>query len=147
MDDSEGDYEKGKRLYKLRCLHCHTINTTAEKQGPTLNGIMGRTSGTLPGYTYSDANKNKSIFILAARSVSVDDSARTVAKYRSRPWLIKFCYLNDNVVWTRETMDEYLKNPKKFMPGTKMIYNGLKKAEDRADLIKYIEVESAKPIQ
>ncbi|KIH59028.1 hypothetical protein ANCDUO_10754 [Ancylostoma duodenale] len=49
------------------------------------------------------------------------------------------------VVWSRETLFEYLENPKKYMPGTKMVFAGLKKAEDRADLIKYMEVEGAKP--
>ena len=72
---NEGDYEKGKRvslktfqmlevkgrpqIFKLRCSHCHVIDTTAPKMGPSLNGIMGRTSGTMPGYKYSEANKNK----------------------------------------------------------------------------------------
>lgn len=44
------------------------------------------------------------------------------------------------VVWTRETLFEYLLNPKKYIPGTKMVFAGLKKADERADLIKYIEV-------
>lgn len=48
------------------------------------------------------------------------------------------------VVWSRETLFEYLENPKKFMPGTKMVFPGMKKANERADLIKYMEVECAK---
>ena len=43
------------------------------------------------------------------------------------------------VVWSREILDEYLENPKKFMPGTKMAFAGLKKAQDRADIIAYME--------
>ena len=43
------------------------------------------------------------------------------------------------VVWTREVLDVYLENPKKFMPGTKMAFAGLKKAQDRADIIAYLE--------
>lgn len=50
------------------------------------------------------------------------------------------------VIWTRETLFEYLLNPKKYIPGTKMVFAGLKKPEERADLIKYLEVESAKPL-
>ena len=42
------------------------------------------------------------------------------------------------VVWTREVLDIYLENPKKFMPGTKMAFAGLKKDKDRADLIDYL---------
>ena len=42
-------------------------------------------------------------------------------------------------IWTTEALDEYLENPKKYMPGTKMAFAGLKKAQDRADIIAYME--------
>ena len=45
-------------------------------------------------------------------------------------------------VWTEETLNAFLENPKKFMPGTKMSFAGLKKPEDRADLIAYLKSES-----
>lgn len=48
------------------------------------------------------------------------------------------------MIWTRETLFEYLLNPKKYIPGTKMVFAGLKKVDERADLIKYIEEESPK---
>ena len=43
------------------------------------------------------------------------------------------------VTWTPEVLDVYLENPKKFMPGTKMAFAGLKKAQERADIIAYLE--------
>ena len=41
--------------------------------------------------------------------------------------------------WTPENLDQFLTNPKAFVPGTKMSFAGLKKIEDRADLIAYLQ--------
>jgi len=48
------------------------------------------------------------------------------------------CYCAD-IIWSKETLFEYLLNPKKYIPGTKMVFAGLKKETDRADLIAYLE--------
>ncbi|MEJ2000433.1 MAG: cytochrome c family protein [Maritimibacter sp.] len=40
--------------------------------------------------------------------------------------------------WTPELLDEWLTKPKDFAPGTKMTFAGLKKIEDRANLIAYL---------
>jgi len=47
-----------------------------------------------------------------------------------------------DIIWSRETLFDYLENPKKYIPGTKMVFAGLKKESDRADLIAYLEQES-----
>ena len=44
------------------------------------------------------------------------------------------------VIWGRETLWEYLHSPKAYIPGTRMVFNGLKKEVDRADLISYLEI-------
>ena len=41
-------------------------------------------------------------------------------------------------VWSPEHLYAFLENPKGFAPGTKMAFAGLKKSEDRADLIAYL---------
>ncbi|KAJ7295675.1 hypothetical protein O6H91_13G027300 [Diphasiastrum complanatum] len=46
---------------------------------------------------------------------------------------------NKAVVWGEETLYEYLLNPKKFIQGTKMVFPGLKKPQERADLIAYLK--------
>lgn len=47
--------------------------------------------------------------------------------------------LNRGIVWDAETLNTYLHNPKKFIPGTKMIFPGLKKKVERQNLIAYLE--------
>ena len=42
-------------------------------------------------------------------------------------------------VWTPEAIASFIENPKGYMPGTKMAYAGLPKAEDRANLVAYLE--------
>ena len=42
-------------------------------------------------------------------------------------------------IWTVEALNQFLWNPKKAIPGTKMGYAGMKKPEDRAALIKWLE--------
>lgn len=41
--------------------------------------------------------------------------------------------------WDEESLNEFLWSPKTFAPGTKMTFAGLKKPEDRAALIKWLE--------
>mmetsp|Transcript_11161 Transcript_11161/g.28173 ORF Transcript_11161/g.28173 Transcript_11161/m.28173 type:complete len:113 (-) Transcript_11161:143-481(-) len=47
------------------------------------------------------------------------------------------------VVWSDETLYDYLLNPKKYIPGTKMVFAGLKKPQERADLIAYLKSSTA----
>jgi len=42
-------------------------------------------------------------------------------------------------VWTPEHLNGFLENPKGYAPGTKMSFAGLKKVEDRADLIAWLD--------
>ncbi|WP_299819138.1 cytochrome c family protein [uncultured Jannaschia sp.] len=44
----------------------------------------------------------------------------------------------NGMAWTPEELDAYLLNPKSHVPGTKMAFPGLRKDEDRADVIAYL---------
>ncbi|NXL56934.1 CYC1 protein, partial [Chordeiles acutipennis] len=43
------------------------------------------------------------------------------------------------VAWSENTLMEYFENPKKHIPGTKIIFAGIKKQNERADLIAYLK--------
>src|ERR1700733_15435673 len=58
---SAQDVAAGERTFKV-CRACHEVGDGAENLvGPVLNGVVGRKSGSYPGYAYSDANKNSGI--------------------------------------------------------------------------------------
>ena len=43
------------------------------------------------------------------------------------------------IVWDEETLAEYLRAPKKYMKGTKMVFAGLKKDADIENIIAYLK--------
>ncbi|KIN05560.1 hypothetical protein OIDMADRAFT_16876 [Oidiodendron maius Zn] len=107
MPFSEGDAKKGANLFKTRCAQCHTLKEgEGNKIGPNLHGLFGRKTGSVAGFQYTDANKQKAI------------------------------------TWDQNTLFDYLENPKKFIPGTKMAFGGLKKDKDRNDLITFLREET-----
>jgi cytochrome c len=46
------------------------------------------------------------------------------------------------VIWSAQTLDKWLSNPEKFIPGQKMGFT-VPDAKDRADLIAYLKKETA----
>jgi cytochrome c len=51
------DAEKGEQIFK-QCMTCHRIGPDAKNLiGPVLTGVIGRQSGTAPGFAYSALNK------------------------------------------------------------------------------------------
>jgi cytochrome c len=59
---NDGDAVRGAELFPIRCIECHAIGETTDKKiGPNLKGLIGRTSGSLEGYEYSDAMRGAGI--------------------------------------------------------------------------------------
>lgn len=44
-----------------------------------------------------------------------------------------------DVVWDEAKLDVYLEDPKKFMPGNKMGFNGVKNADERKEIVAYLK--------
>jgi cytochrome c len=49
------------------------------------------------------------------------------------------------LVWNEKTLDRFLANPLKAVPGTTMTYAGVPDAQERADLIAYLKQEGKCP--
>ena len=52
---SAQDAAKGKTVFETRCIACHSL--AANRVGPALGTVFGRTAGTNPGFSYSPALK------------------------------------------------------------------------------------------
>lgn len=100
---SAQDAAAGEKVF-LQCRACHQVGPTARNTvGPVLNGLFGRKSGTIEGYSYTAANRDSGI------------------------------------TWDEETFAEYIRDPKARIPGTKMIYAGLKDEQRTKDLIAFLK--------
>ena len=55
----EGDPKRGKMLFAKRCTGCH--NLTQNREGPKLQGVYGRTVGSVRDFAYSVALKKAQI--------------------------------------------------------------------------------------
>ncbi len=51
----------------------------------------------------------------------------------------------DGLVWTLETLDAYIENPKALVSKTRMNFRGIKEADRRADLMAYLGLFSDNP--
>jgi cytochrome c len=59
QSSAAGDPTRGKALFEKRCIGCHAL--TQNHEGPALQSVYGRTSGTAPGFAYSAALKKSAI--------------------------------------------------------------------------------------
>ncbi len=80
-----------------------------------------------------EATKNKNkigphlVNIIGRKSASIDGF-----KYSAAMQAV-------NLIWTEENIDQYIANPKKFIPKNKMAFVGIKKPQERQALIDYLK--------
>jgi cytochrome c len=48
------------------------------------------------------------------------------------------------IVWDAAKLDQWLTDPKGYLPGNRMAFAGVKKPDDRRDVIAYLKIESSK---
>ena len=59
LPNAPPDPAHGRKLFGARCTACHALD--ANKFGPMLGGVAGRTAGSVPGYPYSPALRNSGL--------------------------------------------------------------------------------------
>jgi cytochrome c len=104
----------------------------------------------------ADVNKGKTLFLQCRACHSLNPQSEpgkigpTLYKVvgRAAGAVEGFAYSdavkNSGKTWTVEEIDHWLEKPSEYLPGNKMVFIGLKKPEDRANVIAYIQQESAK---
>lgn len=55
-----GDAAAGRRVF-TKCMSCHVVQEGQNRVGPSLYGVIGRQSGSVDGFRYSNANKDANI--------------------------------------------------------------------------------------
>jgi cytochrome c2 len=60
------DAATGEKLFKMDCSICHSPQPGKNLIGPSLFAVVNRRSGQIPGFHYSDANKNSGLVWTAA---------------------------------------------------------------------------------
>jgi cytochrome c len=56
-----GDPTAGEKVFASHCAVCHTTTSGDNKIGPSLAGIVGSKSGTVPGFDFSASMKDANV--------------------------------------------------------------------------------------
>ncbi len=56
-----GDPAAGRAVFMSSCSICHSVEAGQNKIGPSLFGVVGRKTGSEPGYNYSPANEKANL--------------------------------------------------------------------------------------
>ena len=108
-----GDAKKGKKVF-AKCKACHKVAAGKRGVGPNLNGVIGRTAGTLAKFKYSKDMK-------AAGVKGLVWTEENLFKYLANPKPYVGSFIGKKKAKTR------------------MVFKGLKKPKDRENLIAYLK--------
>ncbi|ETO26080.1 hypothetical protein RFI_11058 [Reticulomyxa filosa] len=134
MAEEKGDIAKGAKIFQTKCATCHNAEKGGGNgQGPNLWGIVNRKAGSVANFQYTAANKNSGLICSKFLSFHVYvHGPENVSNFFPQKKIIGF-------TWDKKTLNTYLTNPKKMIPGTKMVFAGLKTKEERRDLIAFLD--------
>lgn len=54
-------------------------------------------------------------------------------------------FKNADIVWSPETLDAFLADPRDFLPGNRMAFSGVRDAADRAALVAFLQNQTSGP--
>lgn len=98
------------------CMACHTFDKGGRAGvGPNLWGVTGGPKAHVQGFNYSQP--------MQAAAQRPGDEGR----------------------WTYENLNQFIANPKGYIPGTRMAFAGIRKSEDRANLLAWLRTQSDNP--
>lgn len=96
----------GEKAFR-QCKTCHEIGEGARnKTGPHLNGLFGRTAGSVDGFRYSRQFQQAG---------------------------------EEGLVWTAETLHDFLSQPRDYIKGTRMSFRGFRDESDITAVTAYLQ--------
>ena len=114
--------------------------------------LLGLATG--PAFAEGDAAKGEKVFNKCKACHTVEEATnktgphlvkvvgRKVASVEGYKYSADLVALGEaGAVWDEATLDKYLTNPKDVAPKGKMAFPGLKKPEERADLIAFLKTK------
>ncbi len=98
----------------------------------------------------SDPNRGRKAFRKCAACHSVEKGVHRTGPSLAKIWGRKAGTIDgfrrysealkgSDAIWNEKTLDKWLKNPKAFIPGNRMVFTGMDKEAERADLIAFLK--------